>query len=147
MGDILSGIGRFAIHVLFIADPIRTSVGILVGMFLAVVYRVVVAPLLSLLILMPTLSGLAGWELIVIGVVIIHYKTIKTYLTKNHPLDPHTEQALALIALAKKNKVPKARIDQMYFNLFEKHLAGRRDPVDAVLGSAKQEKSSEVKAD
>lgn len=138
MADALSGFVRLALNVLFISDPIRTAVGFLIGLLITVAYRILLAPLLSRLLLMPTLSGLEGWELIVIGIGIAHARTIKRYLSQDEPFDGNTVKALKLIALAKKNRVSKALIDKMYFNLYESHLASKRDPVDAVLGSAKQ---------
>ncbi len=130
-----------ASNIVFIGYPLRTSLGVLVGLAFSALAKLF-SPLLSNLSPVIDFSKISEWEYIVLGVVLLHLRTIRFYLfQKGSMLGENEEKAFALIRRAKANHVPQRRIQQMYLELCEKVLANTN-----LTPAAKPETSKKVES-
>ncbi|MEA3420931.1 MAG: hypothetical protein U9Q97_04540 [Acidobacteriota bacterium] len=86
-----------SIDVLFIGQPMRTALGVLTGVTLHVVLKGIM-PLFTGIPHYFDLSGIEWWELVIVGVTVLHIPTIVYYLSKRGTLiDENLEKGLEII--------------------------------------------------
>ncbi len=122
MIDRLTNLLSTAIRILLIGYPIRTSLGVIVGVAINAIIKIF-SPLFARLSFLIDLSKIQAWEYIILGVAVLHIQTIKLYLFKKGSLlGDNEEKALEIIKQAKDKGTPDWQIQKMYIGLCEKVL-------------------------
>ena len=111
--DIYSSKINKAIDILFLSHPIRTSLGVLLGSGLFIMIRILEfsSPIINI------------WEFIILGILILHFRTIMHLIKKSCPFDEEIEKAFEIIKHAKKEGLPSWQIKQLYLKVCEKALS------------------------
>ena len=111
-----------AISFIFIKHPTRTSLGIVVGIILHT-FTKIFSPVLGQLSII-NLSMINPWEIMVVGVFLLHIKTIYELLRNKTSLSENEEKAFDLIRIAKQEgKITDLEAKNLYLNLCERVLA------------------------
>jgi predicted membrane channel-forming protein YqfA (hemolysin III family) len=126
MNDLIDRVTRFlgsASNIIFVGHPMKTSLGVFVGLALSMFIKLF-TPLLSNLSPVINFSAISDWEFIVIGIVLLHVGTIRYYLLKKGGiLTEDEERVLAVIRAAKRQGMPQKAVTRMYLELCEQELA------------------------
>jgi uncharacterized protein YjeT (DUF2065 family) len=122
LGDQISKVAGGASNFLLLGYPMRTGLGVMLGLFLATLAKLF-APILSKSAII-TLGTLDDWHFAVVGVVLMHIPTFVYYLkAKPTMFGENEEKAFEVIRRAQRAGLTETQVRRMYLDLCGKVLA------------------------
>ena len=121
--DILSKLILKALNLLFVGNPLRTSLGVVVGFFIHSLSTIFTPAITLLLKDYVDISQISEFNCIFIGLVIVYFPTIISFLgdPKKELLDESLEKVFRLIEFAEqKGGITKTQIRALCIKLCEK---------------------------
>ena len=116
------GLTNRALDAIFLGYPERTSIGIVVGLLIETIIKLFY-PFLSRISNIIDFSGIEYWNYIIVGITIVHVKTIYVILFNREPVfDENTEKAFALIREAKNHGASDFEVQRLYLRVCESIL-------------------------
>lgn len=131
--DIGSSIVNRAIDFLFVKQPLRTSIGVMLGLVLAFVVQLFL-PILKT-VKFADFAGAPWWGWVVVGIFISHVPTLISLMRTKPAGDERIDEALQLIERA---NLPTVEKRQAYRNLIAKVLE------NVVLNQQMNQKLSDI---
>src|SRR5262245_23744705 len=113
--DSLSKLVGIALDMLFLKNPTRSSLGVLLGV-LCNTFTQIFAPFLKEIQIVD-LSTIAWWQYIVLGLGLMYLPLMVRYLFRVGGLGEDVEIALAIIRKAEHSGLPKTAVRQLYLEL------------------------------
>jgi hypothetical protein len=122
--DITTRLINNAFNIIFIGHPVRTSLGVLVGLCLYTSVNALNSGIQKDFEIIFDIAKISSWQFIILGVTILHIPTIFYYMSKKgNMLSENEEKALELIRQARSEGVPEKYIANLYIKLCEKVLS------------------------